>query len=414
MTAEETIHTLPDKLYTPLFLKFKYHRPIGFFIIGFLLQSINASLYILAGIIDKTLNSIVVAILAFVFFLILKKLMADYKNLTGDSLEEKEITFDSKNTKILIDNLFIDTKQYCDWLKKTKKNYYSKNDIILSIVLAVIIEILVISGDILKTVPTVNEIPINTSIWTVLLFCAIAFSNIIYYMLVWSIFFFVVKMVLAIHRLGKNKEQLSLSQLERFVENKSHEQDTDFLTPSFEQSFKISLRLFRLNCKPIASFMGKLSFYFLIFSLFISMWIYFLFLQNNNVIYLGLIILVILISQPTVIILFIFPQYNLHSLMARSKDIFMLNLLTLQEFLRFQFLAVLQEAMADSKIEDHEIRARLPSTIEIIDKMVLDVNTLLTWPFNYTQVLSLFAGTFSLMIPIATEIVKNIFLSLAV
>lgn len=339
-------------------------------------------------------------------FIVIRLILYSYKSLTGDDLrsqERMEKISDTKQIKLL----FNDENEATKWVFDIKKMVYSSKVYLFSLASVLIIMVIQLISEFL----TVGHITIvDYIIQTPNDYIFASF----YFFKLWiqlaadvALVCLVIAFLVGINNLGKEKYRLTLHELIEFMSLKSQDKDESYITQDFEKGYRMSLFLFKRNCKPIASLMTKIALFMLASFIVASSYLYFfVIVPGTNAIF-PIVFLGMLILEPILVILaFLWPQYNLHKLLQSTKEDFLASLWSLQEIHRFRFIDQLKAEAIDKNNQAENISTE---KLAIIEKLVSDTESLLTWPFDYKQIGSIIIGSSSIFSPIAFDFILGNF-----
>ncbi|MFQ5979704.1 MAG: hypothetical protein ACE5OZ_16365 [Candidatus Heimdallarchaeota archaeon] len=222
--------------------------------------------------------------------------------------------------------------------------------------------------------------------------------------LIWFIFsgfgglLLLLEVVFSFHSLAKFPG-LSLSQATRYIEAAEEKREIIEFSQKSE-IVKFSLKRFKRRSKGIPDFLLRVN---IIISIGLALIGLFVFLFVSGItdeetrfmvaaIAFGAIIFIILVN----LFLFLFPQISLHNQLERARNSMIESLEELYELKKFQYLQI----AATSAKENKEI---LWTDMQALIHLTEELESILTWPFNYPQLLTLLGGSLLALIPVALQ-----------
>jgi len=97
------------------------------------------------------------------------------------------------------------------------------------------------------------------------------------------------------------------------------------------------------------------------------------------------------------VIVFLFPQYSLHRHLERVKNSFLDKFEEIYEIKKFQYLNF-------AFVENLEEKNLLLGELQILHQLIVDIEEISTWPFNYNHLTTLIIGLIFPFLPLLFEI----------
>jgi hypothetical protein len=97
------------------------------------------------------------------------------------------------------------------------------------------------------------------------------------------------------------------------------------------------------------------------------------------------------------ILVFIFPQFSLHRHLERAKESFLEKFEEIYEVKRFQYLNL-------AFIDNLEEKTLLLSEVQTLNQMIIEIEGIKTWPFDYNHLTTLLIGIAFPFLPLIFEI----------
>ncbi len=188
--------------------------------------------------------------------------------------------------------------------------------------------------------------------------------------------------------------KITIKKIRGLLNNKEAKDDF-FEYKNRSEIVKFSINRFKKNCNSIPKFFLPINLLILtfvtIFALMASEFISNLDVQSAFFFRILLLIVVIIFLLMD-FFLFLFPQLSLKNLIEEGKILTIETLEEIYESKKFQWLS-----MANRQNDD--FKRGLWDEVQILKNMIIDIENLLVWPFNYKQALTLFTTSILPLIP---------------
>lgn len=213
------------------------------------------------------------------------------------------------------------------------------------------------------------------------------------------------EVVFSFHSLA-NYPGLSLNQANRYFEFEGEERQTvDFSQKS--EIVKFSLKRFKRRSKGIPEFLLRINVVISICLALIGLYVFFFVsaIENEQTQFVvivfgsGVIILLLLIN----LFLFIFPQFSLHSQLEGARNSMIEAIEEIYELKKIQYLQI--AAATKTAKEDKEL---LWLEMQALIHLTEELESILTWPFNYPQLATLIGGSLLALIPVILQAVLQL------
>jgi hypothetical protein len=214
-----------------------------------------------------------------------------------------------------------------------------------------------------------------------------------------SVLLLIVELMITFNALG-NFSGLSLSRISTYFENSSINRSGAVFSQKYE-GIQLSLKRFRKKSKIIPEFFLEinLGISLVTFILAIMTSIYTSYILQEEARNFANAFIFVIISGIMLfnLIVFIFPQFSLHRQLDRVKDFFLENFEEKYEVKWLQYLKI-------DSIENSEEKRLLLSELRTLNQIIVDIESISTWPFNYNHLTTLIIGLIFPFLPLIFEI----------
>ncbi|MFX0152398.1 MAG: hypothetical protein ACFFAJ_16545 [Candidatus Hodarchaeota archaeon] len=214
-----------------------------------------------------------------------------------------------------------------------------------------------------------------------------------------SLLFLIIEVMIIFNALG-NFSGLSLSKISEYFDSSIvNEKSTDFYQNS--EIVQFSLKRFRRKCKIIPEMFLKInlgvSLATFVLGILFSIYTSYTLQEEAKSFAISFFFPIIAGVMLFNLIVFIFPQLSLHRHLARVKEFILEKFEEIYEIKRFQYLNF---AFNDNLEEKNS----LLSELQTLNQMIVDIEDIPTWPFNYNHLTTLFIGLIFPFLPLIFEI----------
>ncbi|MHA1967017.1 MAG: hypothetical protein ACW964_04360 [Candidatus Hodarchaeales archaeon] len=204
-----------------------------------------------------------------------------------------------------------------------------------------------------------------------------------------SLLLSVIQLMRVFNALG-NFSGLSISKISDYFDTNSNQKSS-----VFSQNFEVvqfSLKRFRRKCRIIPQMFLKINLLISLGTFIIGMMfsIYTSYIINVEARNYTLTFFFPIISGIMILnlLVFIFPQFSLHNHLELAKESFLEKIEEIYEVKRFQYLNL----AFDDNLEEKKEKELLLSELQALNQMIIDIEDIITWPFNYNQIGTLLFG----------------------
>jgi hypothetical protein len=214
-----------------------------------------------------------------------------------------------------------------------------------------------------------------------------------------SLLFLIIELMVIFNALG-SFSGLSLSKISEYFDS-SLVNEKSYVFSNNAEVVQFSLKRFRRKCKVIPAMFLKINlgislvtfFLGILFSIYTS----YILLEKAKIFAYSFFFPFIAGIMLFNLIIFIFPQFSLHRHLKRVKKSFLEKFEDIYEIKSIQYLNL---AFSDNSEE----KTLLLNEIHTLNHMIIDIEGIFTWPFNYNQLTTLLIGLIFPFFPLIFEI----------
>jgi hypothetical protein len=212
-----------------------------------------------------------------------------------------------------------------------------------------------------------------------------------------ALLFLIVQLMRIFNSLG-NFSGLSISKISEYFESASEKSSVLFQNSEVAQ---FSIKRFRRKCKIIPEMFLKINLVIssatFVMGIMFSIYTGYVLQEEAKSFALSFFFPLMSVVMVFNIIVFLFPQYSLHRHLERVKESFLEKFEEIYEVKRFQYLNL-------AFTENLEEKTSLLSELQTLNQMIIDIEDIMTWPFNYNQLTTLLIGVAFPFLPLIFEI----------